>query len=98
MPPINEQLLLPGSRTSPDICAARFLLTPGRSYEEAVKLFSPYNRIKHVNSAARDAAVALITQARKDQPSRRTFLFINNRLEGNALHTIAAMIEKASND
>ena len=40
MPPIGEQLTLPGSRTAPDFTGARFLLRPGRKYEEAVKLLS----------------------------------------------------------
>ena len=32
-------MAMPGSRTSPDLTAARFLLKPGRKYEEAVKAF-----------------------------------------------------------
>jgi len=34
MPPVSEQMALPGSRTNPDLVAARFLLKPGRQYEE----------------------------------------------------------------
>ena len=30
MPPVSEQMALPGSRTNPDLIAARFLLKPGR--------------------------------------------------------------------
>ena len=30
MPPVGEQMALPGSRTNPDLVAARFLLKPGR--------------------------------------------------------------------
>ena len=33
-------------RTNPELVAARFLLKPGRRYEEAVKAFEPYDRIK----------------------------------------------------
>lgn len=36
MPPVGEQMTLPGSRTNPNLVAARFLLKPGRRYEEAV--------------------------------------------------------------
>jgi hypothetical protein len=43
MPPVNEQLAIPGSLTNPKLCAARFLLKPGRKYEEAVKTFQPYD-------------------------------------------------------
>ena len=32
MPPVKEQLALDGSRTSSELCAARFLLKPGRRY------------------------------------------------------------------
>jgi hypothetical protein len=37
----QRQMALPGSRTNPDLVAARFLLKPGRKYEQAVKAFEP---------------------------------------------------------
>jgi hypothetical protein len=46
MPSVGEQLAIEGSRTNPSLCAARFLLKPGRNYEEAVKTFQPYDRVK----------------------------------------------------
>ena len=46
MPPVGEQMALPGSRTNPNFCGARFLLKPGRRYEEAVKTFQPYDKVK----------------------------------------------------
>jgi uncharacterized protein YecE (DUF72 family) len=95
MPPISEQMALPGSRTNPDLLAARFLLKPGRKYEDAVKSFQPYNETKEVNEAARKAGAALIQEGKKLQ-KRKTFIFINNRLEGNALLTITAMLEAAN--
>ena len=42
MPPVSEQMALAGSRTNPRLVAARFLLKPGRKYEDAVKTFQPY--------------------------------------------------------
>ena len=54
MPPVDEQMALPGSGTNPDLIAARFLLKPGRSYEEAVKIFQPYDRAKEANPMARN--------------------------------------------
>jgi len=45
-------MALPGSRTNPDVVAARFLLKPGRKYEQAVKKFEPYDRIKEENTEA----------------------------------------------
>jgi uncharacterized protein YecE (DUF72 family) len=93
MPPVNDQLALPGSRTHPQLTAARFLLKPGRKYEEAVNLFKPYDTIKEENPDARAAGRTLIKEAQAAGPGKRTFLFVNNRLEGNALGTIAALLE-----
>jgi hypothetical protein len=78
----------------PQFTPARFLLTPGRKYEDAVKLFSPYDRIRQPDTNARRAAARLLSESNTETPNRRTFLFVNNRLEGNALQTIAAMIEQ----
>jgi hypothetical protein len=69
------------------------LLQPGRQYEEAVKTFEPYDSIKEQNPDARAAGKALIAERQAAGPKRRTFIFGNNRLEGNALATIAAMLE-----
>jgi uncharacterized protein YecE (DUF72 family) len=93
MPPVNEQMALPDSRTNTDLVAARFLLKPGRKYEQAVKAFEPYDQIKEANPQARAAGTALIQEGLKAGPKRKTFLYVNNRLEGNALSTIDAMIE-----
>jgi hypothetical protein len=62
MSPVHEQMALPGSRTNPGLVAARFLLKPGRKYEEAVKSFQPYDQTKEVNPAARNAGAVLISQ------------------------------------
>jgi uncharacterized protein YecE (DUF72 family) len=92
MPPIGEQMELDGSKPNPDLVAARFLLKPGRTYEEAVKAFQPYEQTKEINEAARKTGAALIKDGKK-HPKRKTFIFVNNRLEGNALRTIEAMLE-----
>ena len=94
MPPVSEQMALPGSRTNPELVAARFLLRSGRKYDDAVKEFTPYDRTKEVNDEARQAGRALVGEGTKT-PKRKTLIFVNNRLEGNALNTIAAMIEPA---
>ncbi len=93
MPPVSEQMALAGSRTHPDLTAARFLLKPGRKYEQAVKSFEPYDRLKEENPEARAAGKKLITEGKAAGPGKRTYVFVNNRLEGNALSTIAAMLE-----
>ena len=91
MPPVGEQMALPGSRTNPNLLAARFLLKPGRRYEEAVKAFEPYDKIKEENPEARAAGRALVAEGKAAGPKLRTFVFVNNRLEGNALETIGAV-------
>lgn len=93
MPPVSEQMALAHSRTNPGLVAARFLLKPGRRYEEAVKLFEPYDKTREVSEEARQAGRSLIQDGIKTGPERKTFIYVNNRLEGNALETIAAMVE-----
>jgi uncharacterized protein YecE (DUF72 family) len=94
MPPVGEQMALPGSRTNPKLAAARFLLKPGRKYEEAVKTFQPYDKVQEENPDARAAGKALVIEGKAAGPARKTFIYVNNRLEGNALGTIAAMISE----
>lgn len=95
MRPVNEQMDLPGSETNPALVAARFLLKPGRKYEDAVKNFQPYDRLREVNDEARRAAVRLIQSALKARKEGKRLIFVNNRLEGNALATLMAIVEMA---
>jgi len=95
MPPVTEQLALPDSRTHPELCAARFLLKPGRRYEDAVKRFSPYERVEEVDPEGRAAGTAMIREAVSRGTAGRTFIYVNNRFEGNAPQTLEAMIEEA---
>jgi len=95
MPPVSEQMALPGSRTNPGLVAARFLLKPGRKYDEAVKTFQPYDKTKEVNDEARKAGAAMIVEGKRYEPRRKAYIYVNNRLEGNALETIAAMLALA---
>ena len=91
MPPVGEQTELPDSFTA-DFATARFLLKPGRFYQEAVDAFEPYEATKEPNPDARAALIdLLLTPAKPGRPNRR-FLYVNNRLEGNALWTIYAAI------
>ena len=101
MPSVAEQMQIEGSQTTDAFTAARFLLKPGRQYQQAVESFSPYNRTQEINDEARQAAAQLTrmrteaaAKASSQTKVRPSFLFINNRLEGNALHTIAAILQK----
>jgi uncharacterized protein YecE (DUF72 family) len=90
MPEIGTQMQLHGSYTA-DFSVARALLRQGRAYEDAVAKFTPYNRVQDPNPATRDALRLLIAQARKrHEPS---YIFVNNRLEGNAPETIEAIMD-----
>ena len=94
--PISEEresvrASLPGSRTNGNVVAARFLLKPRRRHEDAAKAFEPYERVKEENFEARAAAKALVEEGRKAGPARKTFVLVNNRLEGNAFATVAAV-------
>jgi uncharacterized protein YecE (DUF72 family) len=89
MPPISEQAAIPGAFTT-DFTVVRALLRPGRAYEDAVKIFSPYDQIREENPEAREALRALIKRMREER--RAAYIFVNNRLEGNAPETIRAVI------
>ena len=91
MPAVSEQLEMAGSFTNSELVAARLLLKPGRNYEEAVKAFQPYGKVQEPNPAVREAATGLIRRGATAGEKAKTFIYVNNRLEGNALETIAAM-------
>jgi len=89
MPELETQFRLPGAFTA-DFTVCRVLLRRNRSYEEAVRLFAPYERIKDPNPRGREALRRLIETARRD--GRSAFIFVNNRFEGNAPATIEAIV------
>ena len=92
MPPVSEQLAMPGSITTPDFSGARLLLKPGRKYDEAVTLFQPYDRMQEPYPDVRTAAANLINRVKDTGEIRKLYLYVNNRLEGNALLTILAIL------
>lgn len=90
MPELRHQLAMPDSATA-DFLVCRALLRHGRVYEDAVGLFAPYTRIQDPNPEARDSMRVLIGRAREEK--QFLFLFVNNRLEGNAPLTILSLVE-----
>lgn len=88
MPSIGEQLEIPGALSAPFI-VSRVLLRPGRSYSEAVDAFAPYDRIQDQNPELRSDVARLIRMAA--QLRVPAYVLVNNRAEGSAPHTIAAI-------
>ena len=83
---------MPGSFTT-DFYAARFLLRPGRAYQQAVENFQPYRETKETNEEARAALKNLIARSQTSPTSRPSYAFVNNRLEGNSPNTLAAALD-----
>jgi uncharacterized protein YecE (DUF72 family) len=91
MPPVEEQMQTAGSFPT-DFFVARFLLRPGRTYQQAVENFQPYAETKEKNEEARTAIKSLIQRSKTLPTPRPSYLFVNNRLEGNSPNTIAAAL------
>jgi uncharacterized protein YecE (DUF72 family) len=87
MPPLERQTSLP---TPADFTVVRALLREGRTYEDAVARFQPYNKIVEENPETRDALREWIRRMREER--RASYIFVNNRLEGNAPETIRAVV------
>jgi hypothetical protein len=92
MPSLREQLLIENVFTAPHT-VARALVRPGRAYDQAVKLFSPYREVKEEYLSARQALGDLISRARKER--RTAYIHVNNRLEGNAIGTIDGVLRES---
>ena len=91
MPSVVEQVRIAGKETA-DFVTARFLLKPGRTYEQAVKSFEPYREIKEANEEARNGIKQLLGKACFSR-ARKRYIYVNNRLEGSAPWTISAVLE-----
>jgi uncharacterized protein YecE (DUF72 family) len=90
MPPLEEQIAIPEAFTT-DFTVVRALLRAGRAYENAVAQFAPYSKIQDENPEGRKALRDLI--ARMKEERRTSYIFANNRFEGNAPETIRAITE-----
>jgi uncharacterized protein YecE (DUF72 family) len=90
MPPIIEQIQIAGVLTT-KFSASRALLKPGRTYEQAVKMFQPYTEVKEENPEVR---LGLVETVRRCVSEGRTlYAYINNRLEGNGPKTIEGILD-----
>jgi len=89
MPALDDQAQLPGVFTA-DFTVARALLRRGRPYDKAVETFQPYDRIQEPNESAREGMRLIAQRAMHER--KNAFLFVNNRLEGNAPSTIEDVV------
>lgn len=90
MPTISRQMRIPDVFTT-DFTVARALLKMGRNYETAVKTFAPYQSVQEPNHEVREALRNLLIRSK--QRSEPAYIFVNNRLEGNAPGTIEAIVD-----
>jgi uncharacterized protein YecE (DUF72 family) len=90
MPELRRQIAIADSATA-DFQVCRALLRHGRVYQEAVDAFAPYREVQDPNPEARESMRVLIGRARENK--QFLFLFVNNRLEGNAPSTILSLVE-----
>ncbi len=96
MPSLAEQVELcePDRDFAP--VGSRLLLKCGRNYETAVESFEPYDRIQEEHPEVRRAAAGFLSKLAQKPKGRRSYVYVNNRLEGNALATIAAILDLLS--
>jgi uncharacterized protein YecE (DUF72 family) len=91
MPELRSQLAINDAFTA-DFVVTRALLRMGRPYEDAVRIFSPYSELKDPNPEVRESLRAMIERARAARSE--AYIYVNNRLEGNAPGTIQAVVEQ----
>jgi uncharacterized protein YecE (DUF72 family) len=95
MPPVGEQFsayLAAGGDADTLPLLGLGIVRPGRSYDEAVRLFQPYSEIREGYEEGRAQLAGLGEWAMKHQ--RKAYLLVNNRLEGSAPHTIGGILDR----
>ena len=87
--PDLETVQVPGSFMA-DFTVVRALLRRGRTYKDAVKKFEPHRETQEVDAGTCNALRRIAERAR--QLGEPAFMFVNNRLEGNAPSTIEGVV------
>lgn len=90
MPPIAEQLTLPGIIPA-DHIVVRALTRQGVSHEDAVRDFAPYDKTQIVMEGMRTALAGLIHETIENK--KKIFVYANNRVEGNSPNTLAGILD-----
>ena len=90
MPALRQQIAPPDLFTT-DFTVVRALLKAGRRYEDAVRAFAPYRSVQDPDPDTRSAIGDIVVRSmRRGEPA---FIYVNNRLEGNAPTTIHGILE-----
>ena len=87
---ISEQLAETDAFTA-DFTASRALMKPGQTYEQTVSLFAPYGSVQEPELEVRKSLRDLLVRSK--QRGEPTYIYVNNRLEGFAPGTIAAVVD-----
>jgi len=90
MPPVIEQIRMADVLTAP-FTVVRALLKPGRTYQEAVERFQPYESIKEENPELRLGLAGTVTRCVAE--GKKAYVYVNNRAEGNSPKTIEAILD-----
>jgi uncharacterized protein YecE (DUF72 family) len=90
MPPIIDQVRVAGVLTG-TFSVARALLRPGRTYQEAVEKFQPYEEIREENPDIRLGLADAVRRCIADK--KQLYAYVNNRAEGNSPRTIEAILD-----
>ena len=91
MPRLGNQIAIPDAFTA-DFSVVRALLRKGRNYNDAVKMFEPYTETRDKGIPTRSALCEIARRALTKR--QRAYMFVNNRLEGNAPNTIEAIVSE----
>jgi uncharacterized protein YecE (DUF72 family) len=94
MPPIINQIKIAGVLTA-RFSVARALLKPGRSYQEAVETFQPYDTVKEENPELRMGLVESVHRCIAE--GKKLYAYVNNRAEGNSPKTIEGILDTLDN-
>jgi len=95
MPPVGDQFsayLAAGGTADTTPLLGLGIVRPGRSYEEAVRLFQPYNEIREAYEEGCSQLAQLGLWAIKNR--RKAYILVNNRWEGSAPHSIGRILDQ----
>ena len=98
MPPVNEQIGIHALDENAFV-GARYLLKPHHNHQWAEVKMAPYNRIYEIDSSSRESLAYMLSHLISEQGrnQKASYIYIGNQLEGNALHTIADVLERLLN-